>query len=104
MSDSDKLGTAPGGPGSIAAANAVPGAGTKGIASGGSGLGSDPAGSRLAGKGTPVLPGGGTAGADLQPGTEDGTGASGALTNDSLPNGGAVEGGAALPNVKAGAA
>ncbi len=103
MSDPDTLGSPPGGPGSIAGADRVPGAGTKGIASGGAGIEADPAGSRLAGKGTPVLPGGGTAGADLQPGLDDSTGASGGLTNDSLPHGGAVDDPAPPPNAKPGA-
>lgn len=103
MSDPGKPGSPPGAPGSIAAADRVPGAGAKGIASGGSGLGADPAGSRLAGKGAPAVPGSGTAGADLQPNLEDGTGASGALTNDSLPRGGATDDGTPLPNAKPGA-
>lgn len=100
MSDeSSKLGSPPGGPGSIAAANRVPGAGTKGIASGGLGN-DDPAGSRLAGEGTPIVPGGSTAEANLEPDTADSTGMSGGLTNDSLPHGGAVEDSAPLPNAK----
>lgn len=104
MSDPSKLDSPPGGPGSIAAADRVPDASTKGIASGGSGLGANPAGSRLAGKGTPVVPGGGTARADLQPNLESGTGASGGLTNDSLPRGGAVDDPAPPPpNAKPGA-
>ena len=104
MSDPSTLGSPPGGPGSIAAANRVPDAGTKGIASGGAGIKADPAGSRLAEKGTPVVPGGGAAGADLQPDLEGGTGASGGLTNDSLPHGGAVDDPApAPPNATPGA-
>jgi len=90
MSDTSKLGSPPGGPGSIAAADRVPGAGTKGIASGGVGSG-NPAGSSLAGKAAPVVPGGGTAAADLQPGTADGTGMAGGVTNDALPGGGATD-------------
>ena len=100
MSDPGKLGSAPGGPGSIAGADRVPDAGTKGIASGGAGIEPDPAGSRLAGKGTPAVPGGGATGGDLQPDLENGTGASGGLTNDSLPGGGAVDDEAPPPNAR----
>ncbi len=102
MADPGKLGSAPGGPGSIAGADRVPGAGTKGVASGGAGIEADPAGSRLAGKGTPAVPGGGVAGGDVQPNLEDGTGASGGLTNNSLPGGGVVDDGALPPNARPG--
>lgn len=103
MSESSKLGSPPGGPGSIAGADRVPGAGTKGIASGGL-SNENEAGSRLAGKGTPIVPGGSTATADLQPSSESATGASGGLTNDSLPHGGAVDDpGPPMPNAKPGA-
>lgn len=102
MSDPSALGSPPGGPGSIAAADRVPDAGTKGIVSGGLGIEPDPAGSRLAAKGAPVVPGGGAASADLQPNLEDGTGASGGLTNDSLPHGGAVDDPTPPPNAKPG--
>ena len=104
MSDPGKLGSPPGGPGSIAAADRVPGAGTKGVASGGAGVEADTAGSRLAGKDSPAVPGGGAGSGDLQPNLEDGTGASGGLTNHSLPHGGAVDDGASPPNARPGGA
>jgi hypothetical protein len=102
MSDSDKVGSPPGGPGSIAAADRVPGAGAKGIASGGLSE-TGPAGSRLAGKGAPIVPGSGTGEANLQPDLADSTGMSGNVTNESLPHGGATDDPAPTPNAKPGA-
>ena len=102
MSDSGKLGSAVGGPGSIAAADTPSQTGTKGIASGGL-EDADPAGSRAAGQATPIVPGGTTGTADAQPDIEGTTGASGGPTNDSEPGGGTV-GDTMPPNAAPGAA
>ena len=88
-SDSGKLGSAVGGPGSIAAADTGSQTGTKGIASGGLDA-ANPVGSRVAGQATPIVPGGTTGSADAQPNIEGTTGASGGPTNDSEPGGAAV--------------